>query len=366
MWFYAQDGKTLVGSATTNSEGWADLGQQPEQFAIGYKLGDQFVYQGIDSSTGELKVITPFNEAVEVDNNLPNGGCTLSKTVTINGVPVEEPDDFDPELIEVRTNHPELDAKLNKERNAITICAARAPLDGKFDLWISSKAGYQYAPNISWQGAASLTYNPQTPSLRSWSLNSEAPLIKVNPLITTPENLGIYSEDIYSPDIHQPLQIAIPSQSGNNFTFSAFVVPESGGMYKFARPISSLSSLPSITVPAPSLSGLEWNADQQVVTWSSSSSANEDFFELSVDLGNVKFITLVEKGKTSFTLPQLPAGFPVPDKNRFVELRSVDYVNYNNLGEWLSETQSPLLTLPEFIEKLRAAEGNVNSYKISK
>ena len=137
-------------------------------------------------------------------------------------------------------------------------------------------------------------------------------------------------------------------------------------MYKFARPISSLSSLPSITVPAPSLSGLEWNADQQVVTWSSSSSANEDFFELSVDLGNVKFITLVEKGKTSFTLPQLPAGFPVPDKNRFVELRSVDYVNYNNLGEWLSETQSPLLTLPEFIEKLRAAEGNVNSYKISK
>ena len=112
MWFYAQDGKTLVGSATTNSEGWADLGQQPEQFAIGYKLGDQFVYQGIDSSTGELKVITPFNEAVEVDNNLPNGGCTLSKTVTINGVPVEEPDDFDPELIEGAHQSPRVGCKI--------------------------------------------------------------------------------------------------------------------------------------------------------------------------------------------------------------------------------------------------------------
>lgn len=363
VWLYAQDGKTLVGSATTNSEGWADLGQQPEQFAIGYKVGDQFIYQGVDSSTGELKVITPFNEAVELDTDLPDGGCTVSKAVTLNGVPEEEPDDFDPELIEVRTNHPEWVATLGADRKTITICAARAPLDGKFDLLISSKAGYQYAPNISWQGAANLVYSPQATSLSSWTLSSEAPLFAVNPVITTADQLAIYSE-IVSAD--KASQLAIPRLSGNSFTFSAIIVPESGGTYKFARPITSLSSLPSVTVPAPSVSNLEWNADQQVVTWSSNSSADVDFFELSIDLGNVHFVTWVEKGKTSFTLPQLPAGFPIPDENRFVELRSVDYVNYNNLGEWLSETQSPLLTLPEFIEKLRAAEGNVNSYVISK
>jgi len=365
VWLYAQDGKTLVGSATTNSEGWADLGQQPEQFAIGYKVGDQFIYQGVDASTGELKVITPFNEAVELDTDLPNGGCTVSKAVALNGVPEEEPDDFDPELIEVRTNHPEWVAKLNKERNTITICAARAPLDGKFDLLISSKAGYQYAPNISWQGAASLVYSPQAPSQSSWSLNSDAPIVRVNPAITTADQLTIYSESLYQ---EETTQLAIPRLSGNSFTLSGFATygVGVGGRFEFARPFTSLSELPSVTVPAPSISDLKWNADQRVVSWSLNSSANVDFFELSVDLGSTKFVTQVEKGKTSFTLPQLPAGIPTPDANDYVALRSVDYVNYNNLGEWLSETQSPLLTLPEFIEKLRAAEGNVNSYVISK
>lgn len=268
------------------------------------------------------------------------------------------------------TNHPEWVATLGDDRKTITICAARAPLDGKFDLWITSKDGYQYAPNISWQGAASLRYAPQAPSVvSSWSLNSAAPLSVVNPVITTSDQLTIFSERILPtpPEATNfTAQLTIPPMSGSAFTFSGFINPESGGLYKFARPITSLSALPSVTVPAASISNLAWNADQQLVTWSSNSSANVDFFELLIDLGNVKFVTLVEKGKTSFTLPQLPAGFPTPDKNRFVELRSVDYMAYNNLGEWLGETQSPLITLPEFIEKLRTAEGNVNSFIISK
>lgn len=265
------------------------------------------------------------------------------------------------------TNHPEWVATLGDDRKTITICAARAPLNGKFDLWITSKDGYQYAPNIGWQGAASLRYAPQAPSVvSSWSLNSAAPLSVVNPVITTSDQLTIFSEIILPETSSLTAQLTIPPMSGSGFTFSGFINPESGGTYKFARPITSLSSLPSVTVPAASISNLKWNADQRVVSWSSNSSANVDFFELVIDLGNAKFVTWVEKGKTSFTLPQLPEGFPTPDKNRFVELRAVDYMAYNNLGEWLGETQSPLITLPEFIEKLRTAEGNVNSFVISK
>lgn len=364
IWLYAQDGKTLVGSATTNSEGWADLGQQPEQFAIAYKVGNQFIYQGVNNS-GEIKVVTPFNETVELDPELPNGGCPVSKAVTISGIPEEEPDDFSPEYIEVRTNHPEWVATLGDDRKTVTICAARAPLDGKFDLWLSSKAGYQHIQNINWQGAAAFNYAPQAPSLSSWSLSTAASLFAANVIITNDDQLAVYNELIYDVKGSLNTQLAVPKLNGASYHLVLVGQADSPvAGFKVSRNFTSLSSLPAIDVPAAGIEQLTWDASAQKVTWKTNANANIDFFELEVDLGNTQtpsglvFTTLLDKNQSSFTLPQLPAEIPAPDGNRSVDLSSVDYQGYNNLSDWLGETQSPLITLQEYIEKRKEAENN--------
>jgi hypothetical protein len=356
---YAQDGKTLVGSATTNSEGWADLGQQPEQFAIAYKAGNQFIYQSI-SNSGEIKVVTPFNETVE-----PNEGCPVSKAVTINGIPQEEPDDFSPEYIEVRTNHPEWIATLGEDRKTITICAARAPLDGKFDLWISSKAGYQQVQDVSWQGNAAFNYAPQAPALSSWRLSTSAPLFAANVMITNDDQLAVYNELIYDVAGSFNTQLAVPKLNTGSYHLILLGQADSPvAGFKVSRSFTSLASLPALDVPAAGIEQLGWDASQQKVTWKTNPSASIDFFELEVDLGNAQnpsslvFTTLLDKDQSSFTLPQLPAEIPAPDANRSVDLSSVDYQGYNNLGDWLGETQSPLITLQEYIEKRKEAENN--------
>lgn len=365
---YAQDGKTLVGSATTNSEGWADLGQQPEQFAIAYKSGNQFIYQSI-SNSGEIKVVTPFNETVVLNEDLPNGGCTVSKAVTVNGIPAEEDDGFDPDLIEVRSNHPEWDVRLNRGSKTITICAARAPLDGKFDLWLSSKAGYQQVQNISWQGNAEFNFAPQAPALSSWTLTTSEPLIQANVLITNNSQLAVYNELFYGVNSALNTQLAVPKLNGSSYNLALFGVAENQvAGFKVSRNFVSLASLPVIEVPALTIEQLKWDANAQRVTWKNNSNANIDFFELAVDLGssNLTFTTLVNKDQSSFTMPQLPPEIPTPDGNRRVDLSSVDYQGYNNLGDWLSETQSPLITLQEYIEKNKAAESNVTRVILTK
>ncbi len=310
-------------------------------------------------------MVTPFDESVALDPESPNGGCPVSKAVTISGIPAEEPDDFAPELIEVRTNHPEWIATLGEDRKTITICAARAPLDGKFDLWLSSSAGYQYVQNISWQGAANLTYNPQAPALTSWSLAGSTPLIAANVLITNSQQLAVFNELFYGIEGTFNSQIAVPRLNGTAYNLIFLGQGENPVTgYKVSRSFTSLASLPIIEVPAAGIEQLSWNAAQQTITWKTNVNATVDFLELEVELGNTQtssnlvFTTLLDKGQTSFTLPQLPQGIPTPDSTRSVDLSSVDYQGYSNLGDWLGETQAPLITLQEYIEKLRTAENN--------
>ncbi|RYZ94818.1 MAG: hypothetical protein EOO68_19605 [Moraxellaceae bacterium] len=232
-------------------------------------------------------------------------------------------------------------------------------------MLLSSSAGYQYEQNISWQGPANLTYSPKAPSMTSWSLTGSAALAAANVLITNDKQLAIYNELIYGVSGAFNNQLAVPQLSGTSFTLSFLGQGASSvAGYKVAKSFTSLSSLPSVEVPVAGIEQLNWDASQQKVTWKNNASANVDFLELEVELGNEQtpsslvFTTLVNKDQSSFTLPQLPAGIPAPDANRSVDLSSVDFQGYNNLGDWLNETQSPLITLQEYIEKRKAAENN--------
>lgn len=360
VWLYAEDGKTLVTSATTNANGWVDFGLQPEHFAIAYKVGNQFIYQGISANPGEFKVISPFDETVELDSDLPTGGCQVSKAIQINAV---NGDNF-----EARTNHPEWISTLGEDGKTLTICAARAPIDGKFDLWLTSSAGYQQVEDVSWQGTTNLTFSPQATTLREWSLNlGTSTLFAANVVISNPEQLAIYSSVTYNLESWDKLDVPRLNDSSYSLVFFGRDYKSIG--YKVAHTFTSLSAIPSINLPAASIEQLTWNATQQTVTWDTNPSSTVDFFELSVQLSGTRLslVTMVDKNQTSFTVPQLPQELGgSPDDHSTVELASVDFQSYNNLNDWLSATQTPLITLHEFIEKLRDAEKSATRITVSK
>lgn len=355
VWLYAEDGVTLIKAATTNANGWVDFGAQPEHFAIAYEVGKQLVYQGIGQNPGEIKIVTPFNETVELDEN---GNCqdqSVKKTILISGI--AEDTDFT-----ARTNHPEWVTKLGSDGKTLTICAARAPTDGKFDLWLVSSAGYQHQAGINWQGAANLTFSPAAPALNSWTLTpGTSGLVTSTILISDSKQLAVFDLSLDRVEMPTTVQLALPRITATDLTMKVLAADNSGMMFTLTQPLSSLSTIPSVSIPAPSFHSLKWNATNGLVTWTTNPSSEVDFFELGVQLddGNTTLVTLVAKGQSSFKMPQLPNGFSAKEASNWVDLSSVDYKDYSNVEGWQDATQSPLITLEEFIAKLHSAERNV-------
>jgi hypothetical protein len=353
VWLYAEDGKTLVTSATTNANGWVDFGLQPERFALGYIVGNQYVYRTISENSGELKVISAFDETVQDET------CPVSKTVQIANIQGE--------AFEAHTNHPEWVTTLGEDGKTLTICAARAPVDGKFDLWVTSSAGYQQWQDVSWQTAASFSFSPKAPTLTNWSLKpGTSSLLVSTVLITNAKDLTIYSRTTFFDDATSSLDV--PNLSGSNYNLVFFGQDQAANSYKIAVPFTSLNALPSIELPAASIEQLKWKATDQTVSWSNSSSSLVDFFELSVQLdNNVSLVTVLDKGQSSFTVPQIPQVLGrSPGDNSTIVLSSVDFKDYSDLNGWLQATQSPLVTLQEFIDKLHTAEKSATRITHSK
>lgn len=351
VWLYAEDGVTLIKAATTNANGWVDFGAQPEHFAIAYEVGKQLVYQEISQNPGEVKIVTPFDETVELDVDRNCTDQSVKKTILISGI--AEDTDFI-----ARTNHPEWVTKLGPDGKTLTICAARAPADGKFDLWLVSSAGYQLQQNLNWQGASNIAFSPVAPALSNWSITPTTyPILAYNLAITDGKQLPIFDKTEYNISETTTIKLDLPRLTGA-YTMQVFARDYGNFSYKITKPLDSLNAIPTLDLPAPSFDAIKWSVGDQRVSWTAKAPSEFDFYELSIQLDNgAHLVTMLDKGRTSFKVPQLPVGFSATRDN-FVDLSSVDYRDFSNLVGWQDATQSPLISLEEFVAKVHSAESN--------
>lgn len=321
---------------------------QPERFAVAYQVGSKLFYQTITQNPGSLKIVAPFDETIG------DGECPVSKTINISGISEEDAFTF-----EAQTSHPEWITTLEEDEKTLTICAKRAPLDGKFDLWLSSSSGYQYIENLSWQGASNIIYSPKAPKLVNWTFTPSTPTFAWLQVYNA-KQLAVFERYENYEAGAETLQLEFPQLTGSGFSFKIFA--QSGvDSSTYARSLDSINELPAVTLPASAIQRLEWDATNQNISWGTNATADVDFFELSVELGSsdIELVALLEKGQTSFKVPEIPAAVGTkPVKTSNVLLSAYDYKDYSNLEGWLDTLQNPAVTLEEYIAKTMAADKN--------
>jgi hypothetical protein len=347
VWLYGEDGTTLVKSVITNTNGWADFGAQPERFAIAYQVGKQWIYRTISQNPGEIKVVSPFNETL-------NGNCPVSKTVEINAITGSD--------FSARSNHPEW--VITRNNNKFTICAARAPLDGTFDLWTESSAGYQKFAAINWEGESTVTFSPQAPTLSNWSFTpASKPVTVFNVLIKNASQLAVFEQFVPVGDLASTLNkpLNVPKSTGTGYNLVLQALDEEANDYKITRAVDSLTNLPAITLPEASIKTVTWNYADLTATWEANPASDFDFFELNIELRKgLNLVALLDKSQSSFTMPQLPTELESSlGIATTVELASVDFADFSDLDSWLNATQNPAITLDELVLKARSAEDSV-------